>query len=80
MRLRMDIQHTPRVPYREPSTQPKACCSPRSQVISLIALGILSGAVAIYAANFLIALPLTVITLAISSGVVSLVSFIAAIT
>ncbi len=53
--------------------------TPKVQIISLIALGILSSAVAVYAANFLVALPITVVALTATSGLVSLVSFIAAI-
>ncbi len=74
----MDIQAKQSTPYPLPNTPPKPCFTARSGVISLLALGILSGAVAIYAANFLVALPLTIVTLTIGSGVVSLVSFIAA--
>ncbi len=54
---------------------PGQFCTPRAQVISLIALGILSSGVAICAANFLVAMPFT---LKAGSGLVSLISFIAA--
>ncbi len=73
------------IPIQKATKQPSQSgispqiCTPKAEMISLIAIGILSGALAIYGATCLVALPLTIVTLTISSGLISLVSFIAAI-
>ncbi len=74
----MNITKTPNSLSMGESPLLKGRPNPKTQITNLVALAILSGAVAFYAANFLVALPLTVITLTVCGGSISLVSSIAA--
>ncbi len=74
----MDIKTNQHIITTEANTLHKDCPNPKTQIINLVALAIFSGVIAIYAANFLVALPITVIAVTLCSSFIFLISSVAA--